>query len=174
MSTKDLLRGLQLRGCLSLFDPKAVNSSGHCRSFQSTDELRKIEKLCSNFLFFIFEHILIDLLRYNFYITESAAIRTKLLFFRHDSWLKLTAPTLEEFQGNMFDPVIDNSNKNNLPLWRGKKLVPLARCRLVPKGNGKYRPIMSFYKPTAKVKSFLSDNHCVLFYFNILHLSLSF
>lgn len=134
MSLKELIDGLKIKQILPIFDPKSAVKPTIPQS-----EHDKIKGLMKNFMRFLFEHFIIDILRSNFYITETAGSRSRLVFYRHDTWNRLTGPVIESFQENMFQPLMTNSNL--------LKSLSKARCRLVPKENGKFRPIMAFRKP---------------------------
>lgn len=131
MSTVELIRDFPLKTILSTFDTKSSKGS-----FQTPSEHEKIKHLLKGFMTFVFEDLVVDLLRSNFYISETASSRSRLVFYRHDTWIQLTRPMLEIFQETMFQPVIG-----------GSKTETKARCRLVPKDNGRFRPITAFKKP---------------------------
>ena len=143
MSTKELIYGFQLKESLPIFDPK--RSSMTILSFSCPDEHEKIKSYMQAFLQFLFDHFIVDLLRSNFYITEASNSRSRLVFYRHDVWIKLTAPVLENIQESMFQSIGSFVDK--------KKNVANARCRLVPKGESKFRPITAFKKTPTTVNS---------------------
>lgn len=132
MSTSELIRDFPLKSILPIFDPKATKGS-----FQNPSEHEKIKHLLKNFMAFLFENVVVDLLRSNFYISETASSRSRLVFYRHDTWIQLTRPMLEIFQETMFQPVLTGYSP----------IETNARCRLVQKDNGRFRPITSFKKP---------------------------
>lgn len=133
MSTDELIYGFPLKEILPIFDPKTKNKTA---AFHNPNEHEKIKTIFKNFMTFLFENLIVELLRSNFYITETAASRSRLVFYRHDTWTQMTKPMLEVFQETMFQPV------------KGASVVATkARCRLVPKENGRFRPIMAFKKP---------------------------
>lgn len=132
MSVNELIHGLSLKELIPIFDPKKRT----LLSFQNTSEHEKIKQYTREFLHFLFDNYLVELLRFNFYITEVSESRCRLVFYRHDTWNRLAGPVLESLQETMFQPV--------------KAVGPganLARCRLVPKAKGKFRPIVAFKKP---------------------------
>ena len=156
--TNELIFGFPLKEILPIFDPKSKN-------FQSPSEHEKIKFLFRNFMTFIFENLVIELLRSNFYISETAASRSRLVFYRHDTWARLTKPMLEVFQETMFQPVV----------WAtGIQIESKARCRLVPKENGRFRPIMAFKKPPSTEEgNRLRASFDILKYFHEIDESLS-
>ena len=154
--TSELIFGFPLKEILPIFDPKS-------KAFQTPSEHEKIKFLFGNFMTFIFENLVIDLLRSNFYISETAASRSRLVFYRHDTWARLTKPMLEVFQETMFQPVTG-----------GSRIEIKARCRLVPKENGRFRPIMAFKKPPSTEEgNRLRASFDILKYFHEIDESLS-
>lgn len=144
MGSKELILGVSMKDLVSIFDPKHEKDSNF--TFQSRSEHEKISNLVSNFMNFIFEDFLIDLLRSNFYITEGSNSRSRLIFYRHNVWMKLTQPAAEALQESMFQPIhVNNSISSQVPVQVNS--LAKARCRLVPKDNGTFRPIMAFKKP---------------------------
>lgn len=123
------MAGLPLAALLPVLDPKSSSSpaAGHCTSPQ---QQHRFHRLMQDFLQFVFETLLVDLIRGNFYVTESAALRLRPLFYRHDTWHRLTAPSLAALiQSNL--QAADPSRS-------------AAALRLLPKENGKFRPIVAF------------------------------
>ena len=134
LSVAELTRGLPLTGFIPIFDPKRTDNVFRCLG-----EREKVLSFMTNFLNFLFEDILVELVRRSFYVTETSGSRSKLVFYHHQTWARITTPILDELQVSMFQPT-DGSSAH------------AALCRLVPKGKpGKFRPIMSFKKPPSTV-----------------------
>ena len=145
MSVNELICGLKIKEILPIFDTKSKSKTTMPQS-----EHDKMKGYIRAFMRFLFDDFIVDLLRSNFYITEAAGSRSRLVYFRHDTWKSFTEPVLENFQESMFQPIISDN----------PKLISRARCRLVPKDNGKFRPIMAFIKPPSTVKKQQLDNRC--------------
>jgi hypothetical protein len=124
VSDSDLLSSLKISKIAFIFDPKVSTAC------QSPSEHEKFKSLAKAFLWFIFQDFLIPLVNYNFYVTESSSLRTKLVFYRHEAWNRLSAHNLEEHLEAMFTPTNASSK--------------IANFRMVPKENGKFRPIIAF------------------------------
>ena len=138
MSINELLHGLSLKELAPIFDVKKGQRGTGFISCPAEHE--KIKKLTGAFFRFLFDNFLVDLLRSNFYVTEVSTSRSRLAFYRHDTWNRLTTPVLDNLRESMFQSV-------SVPDHHVKSKA--ARCRLVPKGNydGKFRPIVAFKKP---------------------------
>lgn len=141
MSVNELVHGLSLKELIPIFDPKSNNNN---ISFQNPAEHEKIKGYMMGFFHFLFENYLLDLLRCNLYITEVSNSRSQLAFYRHDTWTRLTTPILETLQDTMFQAVEAPSPNS---------INNISRCRLVPKGKDKFRPILAFKKPPSSEES---------------------
>jgi telomerase reverse transcriptase len=141
MSVNELIHGLKIKEILPIFDSKAVQEAKAKNTMtMPQSEHEKIKWFIKSFMHFLFENFIVDLLRSNFYITEAAGSRSRLVFYRHDTWNRLTEPVLETLKDNLFQPITTTDSKQ-----------VKARCRLVPKDTGKFRPIMAFRKPPSTV-----------------------
>ena len=116
-------------------------SSDNCHVAQS-DHLKRIE-LLQELLYYIFDSILIPLIRSNFYVTESNTHVNRLFYFRHDVWRRLTELCLGNLREAMFEEVRHSKKSKHINGTR-----PYGHMRLVPKGTS-FRPILNLKrKPT--------------------------
>ncbi|KAF1929540.1 uncharacterized protein M421DRAFT_4010 [Didymella exigua CBS 183.55] len=95
-------------------------------------DFEKRKELFQEFVYWVFDSLLIPLVRSNFYVTESNAHRNRLFYFRHDVWRMLTEPLLSTLRLNMFE---------DMPTDRVNRLLaarPLgfSKIRLLPKKQG--------------------------------------
>lgn len=132
ISENDLLASLKLSEIITLFDP---NSNGR---INNPSEHEKIKRFAASLLLFIFQDVIIQLIRYNFYVTESSSLRTKLLFYRHETWKRLTSSNLDRLLDSMFTPA--------------DSIKHMSQLRLVPKDNGNFRPIVTYRKNLTSVR----------------------
>ena len=110
--------------------------SRHNGPVSRSDHLKRTE-LLQELLYYIFDSILIPLIRSNFYVTESNTHVNRLFYFRHDVWRRLTEPCLGNLREAMFEEVRHSKTSKHL---RGT--TPYGHMRLVPKGMS-FRPIMN-------------------------------
>ena len=126
-------QGIRL-SCVAWLDAPNLGPS----SERSWSDTCKRQELFHELLYYVFDSILISLLRSNFYITESSTHKYRLFYFRHDVWKLVTDPSLSTLQCTIFDEV---------PRAKAKKILDAQQSshvevRLIPKGTG-VRPIMN-------------------------------
>jgi telomerase reverse transcriptase len=103
-------------------------------------------ELFQEFLYFIFDSLLIPLVRSNFYVTESNADRNQIFYFRHDVWRHIAEPALSKLKASMFEEV---RVADAAALLRSRKLG-YSQIRLLPKG-AKLRPIMNLRRRSVRL-----------------------
>lgn len=118
------------------------------------------------FVYWLFNNLLVSLLKCNFYLTESVVHRNRTLYFRQDSWRRLTAKAWEKVKKNAleamsdaFDPCVNRQN------------LGVCRIRMIPKETG-YRPVMNLRRALfrgkngskASINSILRNLHAILDY----------
>ncbi|KAG7420896.1 Telomerase reverse transcriptase [Fusarium oxysporum f. sp. rapae] len=102
-----------------------------------TDTAKRLE-IFNEFIYFVFDSLLIPLIRNTFYVTESNTHRYQVFYFRHEVWRQIAEPAMMELRADMFEEVkLDDA----LQVLRSRKLG-FSQVRLLPKGN-KLRPIMN-------------------------------
>lgn len=98
-----------------------------------------------------------------FYVSESAAYRNRLLYFRMDDWKKICAPLFEDVSASIFERVpqvcliaLKRANewdphhtlvKRQVPKLLMSRSLGIGSLRLLPKQNG-MRPIVNLAKKT--------------------------
>lgn len=104
----------------------------------SQTDFRKRSEIFYEFLYYLFDSVLIPLIRSNFYVTESSVHRYRLYFFRHDVWRSITEPAMAELKTKMFEEVkVDEA----LKILESRRLG-YSQVRLLPKQTS-VRPIMN-------------------------------
>ncbi|KAM0332599.1 hypothetical protein ACHAQA_002883 [Verticillium albo-atrum] len=112
----------------------------------SQTDMRKRLEILNEFLYYVFDSLLIPLLRSNFYITESSVHRYKLFFFRHDVWRYVAEPAMAELKVSMFEEVKLDKARNILESRR----LGFSQIRLLPKQMS-MRPITNLRRRTVTV-----------------------
>lgn len=98
-------------------------------------------------LYYVFDSILIPLIRSNFHVTESGAHQNRLFYFRHDVWRTLTEPAITELKLTMFEE-IDRSKVNRL---LDARPLGFSQIRLLPKATG-LRPITNLRRRVTRLQ----------------------
>ena len=62
-------------------------------------------ELFTEFIYWLFDSLLIHLLRSNFYITETAVHRNKVFYFRHDVWNAISLPSITKLKDTMLEEI---------------------------------------------------------------------
>ncbi|KAG7118581.1 Telomerase reverse transcriptase like protein [Verticillium longisporum] len=112
----------------------------------SLTDMNKRLEILNEFLYYVFDSLLIPLLRSNFYVTESSVHRYKLFFFRHDIWRYVAEPAMAELKVTMFEEVkLDHARR----ILENRKLG-FSQVRLLPKQIS-MRPITNLRRRAAPI-----------------------
>lgn len=130
MNLHEVLHGFKLQHIPWLQSP-ATAGQKTCQT-----ETKKRHQLFSEFLYFIFDSLLIPLLRNNFYVTESNLDKYQVFYFRQDIWKAIATPAIANLRDNM----LEDFDLNRMESAMASRQLGCASIRLLPKGN-KLRPI---------------------------------
>ncbi|KAI4133400.1 MAG: hypothetical protein LQ341_006169, partial [Variospora aurantia] len=113
----------------------------------SSSDLNKRKELLLEFLYYLFDSILIPLIRSNFHVTESNHHKNRIFYFRHDVWKALTEPAMTRIKNTMLEEV---------PMMQARQLLDarslgFSQIRLLPKDTG-LRPIMNLRRRVTKLQ----------------------
>lgn len=109
-------------------------------------EMQKRQSMLYELIYYIFDSIMIPLLRTNFYATESVAFRNRTIYFRQDDWNTITLPILEKLKAGCFTTL----NKNEAISIMNGRDFGYSYVRLLPKLNG-VRPIVNLRRRSVKI-----------------------
>ena len=113
----------------------------------SSSDLCKRTEIFLEFIYYIFDSLLIPLIRSNFYVTESGIHRNRIFYFRHDVWRRLSEPSLHTLKTSLFEEVKPELATSIL----SRRSLGFANLRLLPKAVG-VRPIVNLRRrPVRKV-----------------------
>ncbi|KAK9329953.1 Telomerase ribonucleoprotein complex RNA binding domain-containing protein [Lipomyces starkeyi] len=97
-------------------------------------EYNKRSIILSEFVYWLFDSLIPSIIRGNFFVTDSAATRNRLVYFRHDVWHRLSQPALNQIISTMFDEIPMKLLKT---IAEGKtRKLGFAGIRLLPKATG--------------------------------------
>lgn len=132
MCLHDVVQGMKIR------DLEWLTPPGLAKQSCSQSDLKKRTEIFHEFLYYLFDSILMPLIRSNFYVTESSVHRNRLFFFRHDVWRYVAEPAMAALREAMFEEVrLDDA----LRILDSRRLG-FAQVRLLPKLSD-VRPIMN-------------------------------
>lgn len=140
MSLHEVIQHLRIRPLGWLQPRPESGQSNLCKS----EHIKRVE-LLQEFVYFVFDSILIPIIRSNFYVTESSTHRNRLFYFRHDVWRKLSEPTLASLRLTMYVALKPSQVRETL---RGQTFG-YSHLRLLPKDVGA-RPITNLRRRQVK------------------------
>ncbi|TVY37321.1 Telomerase reverse transcriptase, partial [Lachnellula occidentalis] len=139
LTLHDVSQGLQISDIEWLQPPNTAGTK------MSQSDLKKRLEIFHDFIYYIFDSLLIPLLRANFHITESGIHKYRLFYFRHDVWRSLAEPAIAALKLNMFEEVKLEQARKLLD----SRTLGFSQVRLLPKETG-VRPIMNLKRRTIK------------------------
>lgn len=114
----------------------------------SLTDLQKRWQIFSELIYYIFDSLLVPLIRSNFHVTESNVHRNRIFFFRHDVWRSLTEPALAALKHSMFE----NLETNDAQRAIRRRRLGYSQIRLLPKTVG-LRPIMNLRRRVVTISN---------------------
>ncbi|KAI2147442.1 Telomerase reverse transcriptase [Ophidiomyces ophidiicola] len=139
LSLHEVAQGLKISCIEWLAPPQQQTTKKPCLS-----DARKRREIFLELLYYLFDSLLIPLVRANFYVTESSAHRNRLFYFRHDRWRALVAPSLARLTTSVFEEV-DRSTA-------ARHALGCSALRMLPKRAGA-RPIANLRRRPVVVKA---------------------
>ncbi|KAI5290669.1 hypothetical protein KEM54_000833 [Ascosphaera aggregata] len=131
LSLHTVSQGVQIGAITWLAPPKAPG-------IVSASDLRVRTELLQELLYYIFDSLLIPLIRSNFYVTESSSGRNRLFYFRHDVWRLLVQPHMSRLRTETFEEIPKFEVNHVL----NEEAIGLSTLRIIPKKYGA-RPLMN-------------------------------
>ncbi|KAL2046145.1 hypothetical protein N7G274_001592 [Stereocaulon virgatum] len=143
MSLHVVYQGLKLNNVIWLMP---ANTSHSAKTASS--DMQKRKEIFMEFLYYIFDSLLIPLIRSNFHVTESNVHQNRLYYFRHDVWRSVTEPAMSTLKLSMFEEIKTHRAKKILDA----RLLGFSQIRLLPKSNG-VRPIANLRRRVTKLQN---------------------
>ena len=114
----------------------------------AASDTKKRKEILLEFLYYVFDSLLIPLIRSNFHVTESNTHQNRLFYFRHDVWRTLTEPAMADFKLSMCEEIKTIKAKKLLDA----RALGFSQIRLLPKNNGA-RPITNLRRRVTKLQN---------------------
>ncbi|KAJ5356035.1 reverse transcriptase [Penicillium concentricum] len=141
LSLHEVCKGVKITSLPWLEPPQVQTTSSETRSKIALSDLHKRTELLHEFMFWIFDSVLIPLIRSHFYVTESQTHRNRLFYFRHDLWQQLTQQPFGDLKATMFEELEPDQAQRVL----ARRSLGFGALRLLPKSTG-LRPILNLRK----------------------------
>ncbi|KAF7169450.1 hypothetical protein CNMCM5623_002159 [Aspergillus felis] len=138
VSLHEVCKGIKIANIPWLASPGNQHQESLSGRKLSLSDLQKRTELLHEFIYYIFDSILIPLIRSNFYVTESQIYRNQLFYFRHDVWRHLTLRPFATFKTTLFEEMKRADAERRL----GGRSLGYSSLRLLPKMTG-VRPILN-------------------------------
>ncbi|EXJ79003.1 hypothetical protein A1O3_08504 [Capronia epimyces CBS 606.96] len=142
MTLHSVVQGIRLRP-ISWLAPQ-----GKLDQKLSRSDCNKRLEILYEFVYYIFDSLLVPLIRTNFYVTESSTNRNRLFYFRHDVWRKLSGPSFAVLKSNMYIVVPPSHARRTLR----SRTLGYSHLRLLPKSEGS-RPITNLRRRQLRLVS---------------------
>lgn len=156
--------------CIAWLESPKTRQISDSRPKLSLSDLQKRTELLHELVYYIFDSLLIPLIRTNFYVTESQIHRNRVFYFRHDVWRRLSEQPLADLKSSVFEEI----KKDKAQRILARRSLGYSALRLLPKASGA-RPIVNLgrrtLKKSVKKQPFLepSINSLVTPIFNVLN-----
>lgn len=128
---------------ITWLDPPRSDKPGHT----AASDVQKRKEIYLEFLYYIFDSLLIPLISSNFHVTESSTHRNRLFYFRHDVWRMLSEPALATMRLSMLEEIPTAEALRTL----GARTLGFSHIRLLPKLKG-MRPIVNLRRRVNKIQ----------------------
>ncbi|EXJ64832.1 hypothetical protein A1O7_01170 [Cladophialophora yegresii CBS 114405] len=139
MTMHHVLQGLRITSIPWLSNHRDPNPK------MSKSDYSKQCELLQELMYYVFDSLLIPIIRAHFYVTESSTHRNRLLYFRQDVWRKLSEPSLATLRLKMYSPMTPSNARHKLQ----SRSLGYSQLRLLPKDHGA-RPITNLKRKQSK------------------------
>ncbi|ETI28779.1 hypothetical protein G647_01230 [Cladophialophora carrionii CBS 160.54] len=139
MTLHQVLQGFRITSITWLFNP------GNLKGKMSKSDYSKRCELLQELMYYVFDSLLIPIIRAHFYVTESSTHRNRLLYFRQDVWRKLSEPSLATLRLKMYSLMTPSNARHQLQ----SRSLGYSQLRLLPKDQGA-RPITNLKRKQSK------------------------
>lgn len=145
LSLHELCKGLKVASIPWLASPTQDDQTQGSKAKMALSDFKKRTELLHEFIYYLFDSILIPLIRSTFYVTESQTHRNRLFYFRHDVWQSLIRQPLSDLKKNMFEEIEPEKAQTLLE----RRALGAGTLRLLPKSAG-IRPILNLRRRQLK------------------------
>ncbi|GLA36047.1 hypothetical protein AnigIFM63309_001705 [Aspergillus niger] len=142
LSLQDVCQGIKVT-CIPWLEPTSSRQVFNLlQNKLSRSDFEKRTELLHEFVYYLFDSILIPLIRANFYVTETQSHRNRLFYFRHDVWRQLTEGPMVELKASVFEELEPAIAQRIVEKRLEKSGMGYGSLRLLPKSTG-IRPLLN-------------------------------
>ncbi|KIY69092.1 hypothetical protein CYLTODRAFT_241785 [Cylindrobasidium torrendii FP15055 ss-10] len=138
ISLHNVLQGFNTTGCGWLAPSKE-------QTRVAASDMYKRRELLEDFMYWFFDSFVMYVLKTAFYITESAPLRNRVLYFLHDDWRWLCAPLIQRLTSETFHKLTTEEARDIVR----RRSLGISFVRLLPKESG-VRPIVNLRRKKGK------------------------
>ena len=117
------------------------------KASSKSDTLKRNE-IFLELIYYVFDSMVIPLIRSNFHVTDSNNHRNRLFYFRHDVWKALTEPEWRRLKLKMLEEIKTPAARQLLD----SRPLGFSQIRLLPKANT-FRPIINLRRRMSTLKN---------------------
>ncbi|KAK9764101.1 Telomerase reverse transcriptase [Basidiobolus ranarum] len=139
MSLHQIIQSVKISDC------EWLESDNIKHTHMPPSDMEKRKELFHEFVAYLFNSIVIPLLKTNFYITESSQHRNRVFYFRQDFWHMIAKPALSKLSSSIYTRISVDEAQNILL----NRDIGYSYLRLLPKENG-VRPIVNLRRKYIK------------------------
>ncbi|KAK6357467.1 hypothetical protein TWF718_001777 [Orbilia javanica] len=129
LSLHNVMQGFKLTD-FNWIHQKEPNSNGKVKL--DVADTKRCTSLLSEFIYYLFDSLVIPLIRAHFYVTESTTDKNRTCYFRHDVWRKLTASHVNKMISTMFTDITSQRARAIMQ----RRAAKFSTVRLLPKVAG--------------------------------------
>lgn len=140
MSAHTLLQGFSIEDC-DWLRPRSTADQANKDQVPNARESAQRRQVLAEFLFWLIDGFVVDLVKTTFKVTEAAGSGSRSLFFRQDDWEIISRPLLDNLGRTLFEKV----PQSELGAVLDGRQLGYSSVRLLPKATG-VRPIINLGK----------------------------
>lgn len=128
--------------------PNKLDGRAETPSHATPQRLAKGTRLAACWMYWVFEHVVIPLIRSHFYVTEAEGKRLRVLYYRKRVWSAIEEMAFDTVISRLYQPVLEQPASMAQPASRQQpsSVLGYSALRLLPKHDRAVRPIINLGK----------------------------
>ncbi|KAF3916552.1 hypothetical protein ABW20_dc0102400 [Dactylellina cionopaga] len=129
LSLHEVIQGFKMTDLFWLHQ-KQPNGNGKAKL--DVADMKQCSSLFGEFIYYLFDSLVIPLIRAHFYVTESTSDKNRTCYFRQDVWRKLTSTHINKMITTMFKDITSRGARAVME----RRAAKFSTVRLLPKHTG--------------------------------------